>query len=178
MATPNNPNKLGGIETQSGQERRVDSSKAESHEFKEVKNDVSSRVDFVDGIDEGGEVMGQVSEVLKEKASEQGGGGGKTQTAAQTDEVDIEKIKARLLQNLPSEKIIKKQIKREITKEIDYLHKKAMKMLRSPNEMNYFEMNNILKKIRELNGILSELIKASIDALKTLWLRFVHGIMS
>jgi hypothetical protein len=106
-------------------------------------------------------------------------GEGSPVTGAQktTVKVDPAVIRANLLNNLPSEAVMKKQIEVEIKKEIDYLHKKAMKMFRSPGQVSYFEMNNVLKKIRELKGLLMQLLKASFDGLKTLWLRFVHGIM-
>lgn len=126
------------------------------------------------GMDESLETTGKVSEVLgatKEADT--------TSLAGQkvTAKMDPAVIKANLLKNMPSEAVMKKQIETEIKKEIEYLHKKAMKMFRSPGSVNYFEMNNVMKKIRELKGLLLELVKASFDGLKTLWLRFVHGIM-
>ncbi len=72
---------------------------------------------------------------------------------------------------------MRKQIESEIKKEIGYLHNKAMKMVKQPGEMNYFEMNNLMRKIRELKGILMMLVKSSVEGLKSLWLRYVHGIM-
>jgi hypothetical protein len=127
------------------------------------------------GLDESLETTGKVSEVLstsRDKDDVSVGGAQKI-----TQKVDPAAIKANLLKNLPSEETMKKQIEVEIKKEIDYLHKKAMMMFRSPGQVNYFEMNNVLKKIRELKGLLMALVKASFDGLKTLWLRFVHGIM-
>lgn len=129
------------------------------------------------------ETEGRVSEVISEQASEDkkdigqaAGNQAAGQAMSPNQAVNIELLKQKILQNLPSEKIMMKQIQREIEKEIDYLHQRAMKMLRSQN-VNFFEMNNLLRKIRELKGILIELVKASLDSLKTLWLRYVHGIM-
>lgn len=126
------------------------------------------------GLDESLETTGRVSEVLSTKEGE---ASPTTGSQKATTKVDPAVIRANLLNNMPSEAVMKKQIEVEIKKEIDYLHKKAMKMFRSPGQVSYFEMNNVLKKIRELKGLLVALLKASFDGLKTLWLRFVHGIM-
>ena len=127
------------------------------------------------GLDESLETTGKVSEVLTDSTEGDNASlGGAQKVAAK---IDPATIKANLLKNLPAEDVMKKQIEVEIRKEIDYLHKKAMKMFRSPGSVNYFEMNNVMKKIRELKGLLMQLVRASFDGLKTLWLRFVHGIM-
>lgn len=153
--------------------------KEEVKNSKEVKEaaDVgrSAYVEAV-GLDESVETTGRVSEVLSnsdEKAVSSGG----TSDAKVATKVDPAVIRENLLKNMPSEEVMRKQIETEIRKEIDYLHKKAIKMMTLPGKVNYFEMNNLMKKIRELKTMLMQLVKASIDGLKTLWLRFVHGIM-
>ena len=126
------------------------------------------------GMDESVEVTGKVSEVLTDaKEGDKGVAAGSQKSQAITPE----QIRTNLLKNIPTENEMKKNIEKEIHREIKYLRKKAMKMLRNPSAVSYFEMNNLMKKIRELKGILSTLIKASIEALKTLWLRFVHGVL-
>lgn len=128
------------------------------------------------GLDESAETTGRVAEVLSNVKEDSAGAatGSKTSTKQVYDAAGL---KNRLLNALPSEKVMLKQVEREIKKEIDYLHKKAMKMMASPGKVSYFEMQNLLKKIRELTGILKDLVKASYDGLKTLWLRYVHGVM-
>ncbi len=121
------------------------------------------------------ETTGKVGEVAK--AGGELKGGGAVVTAKATTAIDPDKIKARLLRNIPSEKIMKKQIEREIKKEIEYLHKKAIKLMAVPSGMSFFEMTNLMRKIRELKSLLVALVKASLDSVKTLWLRFVHGVM-
>lgn len=128
------------------------------------------------GLDESVETTGRVSEVLS-KTKESDGGGASAKAGSGSTKFDPNEIKQRLLSNLPEEKVMRAQIEKEIKKEINYLHKKAMKMLSRPGEVNYFEMNNMLRKIRELKGILLALVKASVEGLKSLWLRYVHGVM-
>lgn len=152
------------------------------HDSKEIKDaSEAGKAAYAEavGLDETVETTGRVSEILKEGASEdQSSGGGKT-AAAQTSrkQFDPAKIRAQLLNSLPNEKVMRSQVEREIKKEIDYLHKKAMKMLRKPGDISYFEMSNIMRKIRELKGILLRLSKIAMESLKTLWLRYVHGLM-
>ncbi len=127
------------------------------------------------GMDESVETTGRVSEVLSNTKEQDSSG-----AAAATSKKHVvtpDQIRQNLLKDLPQEPIMKRQIEKEIKKEISYLHKKAMSMLRSPGKINYFEMTNLMKKIRELKGILITLIKASFENLKTLWLRYVHGVM-
>ncbi len=127
------------------------------------------------GLDESVETTGKISEVLGESDEVKGDGastGGVAQTA-----VSVAEIKANLLKNIPNERVMRRQIESEIKKEVKYLQRKAMKMISAPGSMSFFEMSNLVKKIRELRSILASLVKASLDSLKTLWLRFVHGVL-
>ena len=149
--------------------------KLDSKELREASDVAKGAYVEAVGMDETVETTGRVSEVLGEtKDGDKGAAAGAKGKAKKFDPTQIRK---ELLKKLPSEKAMRSQIEREIKKEIDYLHKKAMKMLRKPGEMNYFEMSNIMRKIRELRGILLRIGKAAVDSLKTLWLRYVHGVM-
>lgn len=127
--------------------------------------------------------MGNVAEVLSEggEAAPGTGIGGKQASddkgVKAKDPVSTAQIKARLLKNLPSERLMRKQIEKEIRKEIKGLHRRAMKLARSSGGDKYFEMANIVRKMRELKDILSVLVKSSVEALKAMWLKFVHGVM-
>ncbi len=134
--------------------------------------DVGTRAEFAelsDDLEIGGEVSEELAESRDGKDGSLGSGAGKISKTAQ--------LKIDLLKRGPQEKVMRAQVAREIEKEIDYLHSKAMRMLRSPSQLNYSEMNNLMSKIRELKGLLSDLAKVTYEGLKTLWLRFVHGVM-
>lgn len=129
------------------------------------------------GLDESAETNDRVTETLSKNKDHDGSGvATKNGTYTPASKKDIAAIRAELLKNIPSEQVMKHQVEIEIKKEIKYLRKRAMGLL-GPNNMSYFEMANLVKKIRELRGILHALVKASFERLKTLWLRFVHGIM-
>jgi hypothetical protein len=148
-----------------------------SSEYVDAAKDIaSSAADTLGTV----EPMGRVSEILGEAKENKGDGtsggasdGDAKAKAVTTDPAELRKM---LLKNPPSNKVMKKEIEKEIKKEIKYLHKRAMKMLRSP-DVSYFEMNNVVSKIRDLKGILATLLKSSVDGLRTLWLRYVHGVM-
>lgn len=158
-------------------ERQEVFKRPEAKDSKEIKETADLGRNAVEslGLDEAGaEAMGNVSEnagSMKERKGDGFGGG------AGAKPVDPAAIRAALLKNIPTEKVMRKQIEKEIKAEINYLHRKAMKMMRSPGQVNYFEMANIVMKIRELRKVLSTLLKASLDALKTMWLRYVHGVL-
>lgn len=167
------PENVSSGSNESGFERKTE--ERGSKEMKEAADIGKSAYTEAVGLDESIETTGRVSEVLKKSAENDGGG--VQATSRKTQLMDPAQIRQNLLKNVPDESEMKKQIEREIKKEIDYLHKKAVSMLRSPRRMSYFEMTNLMKKIRDLKGLLIQLVKASLDTLKTLWLRYVHGIM-
>lgn len=138
---------------------------------------IDTGLNYSDVLGEDAESMGHVSEGVKDTDARDLGGTSGGQTSQNPPQFDPAQLRAQLLQKAPPLNIMKKQIESEIKKEINYLHSKAMKMMRNPGEVNYFEMSNLMKKIRELKTILGALLKASVDTLKTLWLRYVHGIM-
>jgi len=135
---------------------------------------VSRATEYVENA-ESAEIAGEVSEILQSK-KEGASSGGATKSSGQKRQTPAE-IKAQLLKKAPSENVMKLEIKREINKEIKYLHKRARKIMRHPGQVNAFELNNMVKKIRELKNILLNLARAVIQTTKTLWLRFVHGVM-
>ena len=126
------------------------------------------------GMNESVETTGKVSEVLKDSGESKGDG---VKSGGAKGDITVASVRANLLRKIPKESVMKRQIESEIKSEIKYLHRKAMKMVGAPSSMSYFEMSNLVKKIRELKKLLASLVKASFDTLKTLWMRYVHGVM-
>ncbi len=122
---------------------------------------------------ESAEVASEVSEVMRDQSEQKGDSAGSKAKTRMTPA----QIKAQLLQKAPPKEVMATEVRREIEKEIKYLHKRAKKILRSTGSVNAFELNNIVKKIRELKGLLLDLAKMGIDALKNLWIRFVKGMI-
>ncbi|MBT3704819.1 hypothetical protein HOG17_03495 [Candidatus Peregrinibacteria bacterium] len=137
----------------------------------------SKTAEYVD-LGESAEVQGEVSEGIREQSEQKGDGvKGSRKKDDRATQMTAAQIKAQLLKSAPSEKVMLRQVKKEIEKEVRYLNKRARKILRKPGSVSAFEVNNVVKKIRELKALLVALSKATADAAKTLWLRFVHGVM-
>ncbi len=166
-----------GLGSAAASTRSPEHKSEEVHKVSEKVGQATKVETGTDILEDGVDVMGKVSETLSKTVSEDKKGGSAAQGAYSFSGMTPAQIRAHLLSNLPSEPAMKRQIEREIRKEVKYLHKKALKLMGSGSKVSYFEMSNILKKIRELKGILVMIAKASMEALKTLWLRFVHGIM-
>lgn len=96
--------------------------------------------------------------------------------AKKSHKLTPQQLKAKLLANLPSEKRMRTEIQAEIKKEIGGLQSRVRNMVYFGSSVNYFELNNMLARIRELTDILSSLAKAAFEMIKSLWFRFVHGI--
>ncbi len=118
---------------------------------------------------EGADVMGNVSEKAGSSKDKRTGG-------ATAQVRDFKAIKEELLRNLPEEAQMKKQVEREVRKEIKVLKNRFHSLLKSSVNPDYSEMNNIVRKIRELKEILYSLLRGSFESLKSLWLRYVHKI--
>lgn len=157
-------------ETLIQKDSRVDSARMEKLNVQTKTGERAS--EYIQDL-ESSEIASEVSEILQSKKEGDKGSGAGTKAKKFTPA----QLKAQLLQRAPSEQTMKVQIKREIEKEIKYLHKRARKILRNPGSFNAFELNNVVKKVRELKSILINLAKAAIQTIKTLWLRFVHGVM-
>lgn len=135
----------------------------ESVEFNEQMEGVLNRVS------ESGE---RASETKGASLKRKGGSSVKStkaRTAAQ--------IKQDLLSKVPSEEKMREQIQKEIHREIKWLQRRSLFISIGLIGGSAFEINNIVKRIRDLRGILEMLARATVDALKNLWLRFVHGVL-
>lgn len=118
------------------------------------------------------EVQAKLSEIVSELPPEQQP---VKAAAKKTHKLTSAQLKAKLLANLPSEKRMKAEIEREINGEVKSLEFKAKKLMYF-GPINYFELTNVLAKIHELKDILASLLNATLELIKSLWFRFIHGI--
>lgn len=153
--------------------------KAEKHEraerpgAREIKETAEKFIEGVSEVVEGAEVAefaeGQVGEQIKEgkkKAPGAGVGG----AAAKAGLFDISQIV------LPTIEVMRTQVALQIKKEIHLLEKEAAKIMSSPGQFSPFKLNGIVAKIRELKELLAHLAFATLETLKSWWLKFVKGI--
>lgn len=80
-------------------------------------------------------------------------------------------------QELPNVDVMRVQISTRIRKEITALEKEASRMMRNPAKFEPFQMNLVVGKIRRLRDILAGLAHSTGETVKTLWQKFVKGVM-
>lgn len=137
-------------------------------------NNVDSDLDTVSTLGNVSEVLGEATEVSK------GGGQKKSRINDEDNTVDsntnLNALKEKYLSEMPAQDKAIKEIEFEIRKEIKGLEKRIKQLSKSKSPSSFFELVNVVKKVRELKGVLSSLFKASFDTVKALYLRFKHGI--
>lgn len=110
----------------------------------------------------------------RETASEQKGiGHVQSQTQGAAQQVQSAAIKAKLLERLPAERVMKREIRGNLNGQINHLMKSAKK---AEKRDDYFELNRIVALIRSLKDSLSDLMYATYEMIKNLWLKVMHGI--
>lgn len=119
------------------------------------------------------EFKGRVAEVVGEFPPEEAptpAQAAQQQARAMTAQERLEHLQ----KHLPPRNKMEKEVRAEIKKQIRSLEKEAKKVL---YKRNFHLLNNIYLKICELTGILAQLAQETFEYLKSLWLRFVHGIV-
>lgn len=114
-----------------------------------------------------GKVGEQVSELKKKGPA---GAWPATKTAD-----EIETIRARLLQNLPSHEIMMHQIKQTLRRQEKDLQKQYKKVRRMGDKAAY-KLNIVVAQLRKIREFLSVLANATFEMIKNLWLKIVHGV--
>lgn len=115
-------------------------------------------------------LIDKVSETLGEdRSGDMGGGGGGAQ--GDDDQIQIS-LRKKAIENLPDSPIMQKQLKAHIEKEVVKLQKEVKKAARRASKPgSAYQMNNLYSRIRRLNTLLSELLEASQDVLKRLYVK-------
>jgi len=116
-------------------------------------------------------LMDKVSETMGEdKSGDLGGGGGATGTGKGDD--DTVSSRAQAIAALPETPQMRKDLGNYIKKEIKVLRKQVRrKAFRAARPGGAHQLNELYSKIRRLNNLLSELLEASVDVLKRLFVR-------
>lgn len=148
----------------------------QTRETPEISSQVSGTAETLEGLDvmTNGEVAEKKEKAAEQKPVQKAQKGTRAQTKKASDvQESIAEIKERLLKESPPPRIMKRQIKHEINKEINHLIGEARKAKR---QQAPYKMNQIVARIRELKETLSSLAHAAFDYVRNLWLKVVHGI--
>ena len=133
------------------------------------KVDIESRLDGVTDIIEDAEGMGNGEVGEQESKGKNRASQGGLKAGAQGDAAAGKKI----LQ-LPKVEVMRKQVEVAIMKEIKVLEKQANKIKRNPVG-NAHKLNGIISQIRNLHYMLSMVAHATLETLKSWWMKYVQG---
>ena len=144
--------------------REIDSSNIESQKSEvaiDVKSDVSEVSDFMDGIDTP-VPSEKVSKTVREDDKKQQGTKGKAQSNDASIDANLQDLSSI---KIPSQKVMIRQIRKELNREIEALIKQAK---REEKKGPYY-LSEILHKIRHLRGILLSLANNTYEFIKDLY---------
>ncbi len=143
----------------------------QSESTEEAAPSVESSDDSIVDSNETSEFVDKLPSEAGENASEdksQSSGGGAT---AQGDDDDVTIDPGLQEIKFPSRAVMKRNVRVALIKEEGRLMNEAKKHSRHGN---YFELNNVLAKIREIRFTLSELVRATYEQVKNLWIKYVY----
>lgn len=123
--------------------------------------DANETAEFVD------KLPGESGEKSSEDDSQSSGSGATAQDDC-TDDAAPGGIEA---MTLPPRNVMKREVRNALIKEEGRLRSEASQYSR---QGDYFELNNVLAKIREIRFTLAELVKATYENLKSLWLKYAY----
>lgn len=168
-----NMNKLGNIEHQlqvkkgpeTQKEQKSKELESTSKQFVEGTREVVGNMEYVS---EGSENVSESTSEDKKQVS----------NGMPTGKGSAQGIKAQFAQQfkIPTVNIMRRQVAKAIKTEIHHLEKEAKKIKRNPLKFSPFALNGVVSKIRELQSILSQLAYATVENLKSWWMKFVKNI--
>lgn len=130
--------------------------KIDTHEFQEgIEGLVGREISEVGGEDRSG--LGDYS-----------AGGGKNASK-------IQDVKAHLMANMPPVKVMIKEVRKKLQEE---LHEVVKLSREAEIRRDYHKLTILFARIRQLTERIEEIKNASLDYIKKMWLKLVHGIIS
>ena len=142
----------------------------EKLESAEVRQLVVAQPDKFQGLLETITLLDKISERLGEdKSGDLGGSGSGT---AQDDSKQSSSSRDIAIKKIPDTPVVRKQLTIYIEKEIKSLRKEVKIAARRASKTgNSYKLNKLYARIRRMNGLLAQLMEASYDVLKRLYIR-------
>lgn len=124
-----------------------------------------SLLDTIALIDKVTETMGE------DRSGDMGGGGGMVRSGSKGDDTAVS-VRTQALQNLPDAPEMRKQLQKYIHAEVKTLRKQVRRsVFRAAKPGSAHQMNQVYARMRRLNGLLAELMEASYEVLKRVFVR-------
>lgn len=133
---------------------------------------IVSQPNKLEGLLETISLIDKVSERMGEdKSGDLGGSSGSTTGGTQGDDDAQQSSRQSAIADLPEPRVMQQKLEKHIHKEVQQLHKQVKKLTRVHKPGQAHAVNELYARIRRLNSIAAELIEASYDALKRLYIR-------
>ncbi|MCA9370942.1 MAG: hypothetical protein KC680_03205 [Candidatus Peregrinibacteria bacterium] len=146
---------------------------AETNDSPETAHLVVTQPEKFQGLLDTISLMDKVSERMGEDRSGDMGssGSGAVGSSSQGDD-NTQSARAQAIANLPELAVMRSDLSSYIQKEIKVLRKQVRrKAYRASKPGSAHQLNELYGKIRRLNSLLSELMEASVDVLKRIFIR-------
>ena len=151
---------------------KVQQKPVQSREFLEASKNFIEGLSTIVESGETGEVAefneGNVAEISGEGRKKVSGGSFRGQSGA---------LKKKKEEQPPSIEIMQIQVATKIEKEIRFLEKEMAKLI-SGSRANFspHKLNDVVSRIRSLREILANMVYATAEAIKALWMKYVKGM--
>ncbi len=151
----------------SPEQSNVQSSSVEQAEGPAVVFQPQKLTEIVEMID----LMGRISERVREDNSQDAGGGGSSGAAAKKGQAGSGvSPRDQAIANLPAPLVMQQRLVKHIQKEIDTLASQASGLSNSTKRGAAFALNELYKKIRRLHNLMEEIINASLELIQRFYI--------
>lgn len=115
--------------------------------------------------------INRISETAPGGPGEQGGGSGTQTTGGTQGSGPVVSARDQAIAALPIPIIMQKELEKHIRTEVKKLRREAQRIARMNKPGAAYKLNMLYKRIRGLNALLAEMLEASYDVLKRLFIR-------
>ncbi len=118
-------------------------------------------------------IVAEINELPSEGMAEDhsgdwSGAGGAVQTASGTQQTSV---RDQAIANIPAPAQMQKQLEAHIRAEVKHLRKQTRAIIRSRKPGSAYALSQLYAKIRHLNALLADILEASYDVLKRLFVK-------
>lgn len=116
------------------------------------------------------DLMGRISERVREDKSQDVGGGGGGATTGKKGKSTTVTIRDQAIANLPAPLVMQQRLVKHIQKEIDTLASQASSLSKSTQNGAAFALNEMYRKIRRLYSLMEEIVHAGAELIRRFYI--------
>lgn len=113
----------------------------------------------------------KISEVVREEGSQDLGSGAGSFPAARGTQSGGVSFRDQAIKALPSTEVMRQRLTHHLQKEVRELERRAGKLARTVRKGSAYLLNELYAKIRRIQSLIAELIEATAEVVKRLYIR-------